>query len=337
MPIHASSSDPAAFAGKMLAVQRLLVVRLATLRRIMQRSARMAFERETGLPEFEWLIVSFVASHPNPVLSEVSDCLQRDRAQVSRAARALVERGLLSRERLRAPLALTDDGVRMNERIERLLAQRNQALLSGLPVTDLALLDGVLDTLFQGANRLLEEERRFSGAVQDDAEPVPRVKHAVAGGGVNGHLIMPDLHVLLRLLRRSAELAYARATGLSGFDWRTLTHVEMASPATLTELAASLDRNKSQVSRAVASLESLGLAARVGKRGVHGKPIHATPAGSQAYALVSAEAARRDDVLVGDLTVRQHRLLNATLDAMTRNALDLLEAERNTAPSSLSS
>src|SRR5690606_19892618 len=90
-------------------------------------------------------------------------------------------------------------------------------------------------------------------------------------------LVMPDLHVLLSLLRQSASMAHGRVTGLARFDWQTLTHVEVGGPVMLSDLIASLDRNKSQVGRAVAHLVDLGLVQRRREPGAPSIVVSTTP------------------------------------------------------------
>src|SRR5439155_4985191 len=66
---------------------------------------------------------------------------------------------------------------------------------------------------------------------------------------------------LLNLLRSSAAPAFRRDTGLSDFDWRILSHVAEYQSLTLIELVPVMDRDKSQVGRAVKRLAQLNLLA----------------------------------------------------------------------------
>jgi DNA-binding MarR family transcriptional regulator len=141
-------------------------------------------------------------------------------------------------------------------------------------------------------------------------------------------LIVPDLYMLLRLLRRSADLAFSRVTGLSNFDWRALARIEVSGPLTLSDLITGLDRNKSQVGRAVERLVVLQLVERKKEPGVSSVVLATTNAGKAAYDLILREAQRRHNVLIDELTIREHRGLQSVLDRLTQNALDILERER---------
>jgi DNA-binding MarR family transcriptional regulator len=317
-------------------VQRLLVVRLGTFRRIVMRSAGIAYERELGLPENDWLLVSFIGMHEGPVLaSEIAARLLYDKAQVSRVASRLVEAGLVLRDHDRGPLRLSKRGLEDFDRIQRILLARNRALLKSVSEKDLVVLDKVLDKLFASARALLEDERRLSprpAAAGDQAVTRPGREGDSWRTGLTAAairpLIMPDLHVLLRLLRQSATLAYGRVTGLPDFDWLTLSNIAMSAPLTLTDLIVALDRDKSQVGRAVNRLIALGLAARHKERGVASEVVTITPAGEAAYDAIAREAHRRDERLTADLTVRERRALTSILDRLTQNALDLLMREK---------
>jgi DNA-binding MarR family transcriptional regulator len=318
-----------AFVARMPVLQRLLGVRLATLRQIVQRSASLAFGRETGLSDFDWLVVWFIGSHPNPVAADVSENLQRDKGQVSRAVTRLTAAGLISREHLRAPLVLTPQGQEVFARIERLVRTRNEAMLEGVTADDRALLDGALDKLFRSAMTLLLQERSDD---RDDAIPTTsrdvwrpsRMQRAEP----TADLIVPDLYMLLRLLRRSADLAFSRVTGLSNFDWRALARIEIEGPLTLSDLITGLDRNKSQVGRAVERLVALDLVSRKKEPGVSSVVLSTAPQGKAAYDRIFQEAQRRHNVLVDELTMRENRGLQTILDQLLQNAIGLLERER---------
>ncbi len=317
---------------------RLLVVRLARLRRIMQRSASSAFGRETGLNDFDWLVILFVGAHGSPVITEIGGCLRRDKGQVSRSVARLTASGLITRDHLRAPLVLTRSGRETYKRILRLLKARNSALLEGVSVDERRLLNGVIDKLFRGADALLAHERPLAEGEPGGAEGVDgaegdadtdnwRSSRSVDPSSPDW-LVMPDLHQLLRLLRKSAGLAHGRVTGLSHFDWRTITHIEVNGPLTLSRLIVTLDRNKSQVGRAVARLVELGLVQRRREDGVASIVLSTTPAGRAAYDLIVEESKRRDAVLVEQLTPGEHQALDSILDRLVENAGGLLARER---------
>jgi DNA-binding MarR family transcriptional regulator len=335
------------FAKRRKELERLLVVRLATLRQIMQRSAASTLWRETGLNDFDWLVLSFIGTHDRPIMSEVSDLLRRDKGQVSRAVARLTRAGLLKRDHLRAPLVLTELGGELAARIERILRERNAALLDGLDIEARMILDASLDKLFASANALLAEERGLVdsgvGAELRAADRTGRGRDTwrSAPGQADPHspdwMAMPDLYVLLRMLRQSATLAHGRVTGLSSFDWQTIIHIEVDGPITLADLILTIDRNKSQVGRAVARLVDMGLVERRKEPGVASVVLKATQSGTAAYDLILAESLRRDAVLTAELTEEENGGMSALLERLTKNALALLAREQEIAASEMRS
>jgi DNA-binding MarR family transcriptional regulator len=327
-----------AFVARVKVMQRLLVVRLATLRRIVMRSAGIAYGRELGLCDNDWLVLTFIGMQRKPVLAvEIGRRLVLDKGQISRVVSRLVDAGLVVRQAARGPLGLSRVGRRVYGRIERIIEQRNAALLDAIGADEQRILDPALDKLFAGADVLLADERRFAGLeVEREFEHIERPGRVgdawrwpqlPAGEGAR-RLIMPDLQVLLRHLRQSAKLAYGRVTGLSNFDWLTLTYIAMQGPLTLVDLIALLDRNKSQVGRALNRLVAQGIASRAKQAGVSSVVVAITAKGEAAYEAVLEEARRRDERLIADLTMREYRTLVSILDRMTENALALLEHER---------
>jgi DNA-binding MarR family transcriptional regulator len=319
-------------------LRRLLVARLATLRQIMHRSATLAFGRETGLNDFDWLVLSFIGTNFDPAVSTICGRLRRDKGQVSRSVTRLTGDGLVRREQLRAPLRLTERGAEVNRQIDRILKERNRTLLDGLSVEHRILLNDILDKLFRAANTLLAYERRLTkGAAAARVTEIERPalvfdkwrsSSAENDPRSPDWLVMPDLDMLLRLMRQSAGLAHGRVTGLAHFDWLTITHVEVSGPMTLSDLIAALDRNKSQVGRAVARLVAQGLVERRKEPGVASVVLSTTPSGKAAYELILREAERRDAALTEGLTPAEQRGFSAILDHLTHNALGLLASER---------
>jgi DNA-binding MarR family transcriptional regulator len=229
---------------------------------------------------------------------------------------------------LRSPILLTARGEEVRRRIERLVASRNHALLEDVTNEQRKALEAIIATLFKSASAILQTERRLADGRPDDAASEAWRPSLLQRPDADPPLLAPDLYLLLRLLQRSAELAYNRVTGLSNFDWRLITHIAMAGPMTLSDLIVSIDRNKSQVGRAVERLAALGLVTRRKERGVSSVVLSMAPAGEDAYQKIAAEARRRDAILVEELTIREYRNLQDLLDRLTENALSLLARER---------
>jgi DNA-binding MarR family transcriptional regulator len=317
--------------------ERLSIVRLGTLFRIINRSAGIAYGREIGYCKNDWLLISFIGEQSGPVhVNETATRLLLDKAQVSRVMARLAEAGILLRDHDRGPLHLSKKGRSVFTRINRVRHERNQALTKSIPRKDLQILDEVFDKLFAGAHVFLDEERRLASKPILPASKRtsrPRVPDAPSGGrsspGYVAPLIVPDLQILLRLLGQSAKLAYSRATGLANSDYLTLTHIARNAPLTLTELTLLLDRDKSQVVRSLGRLVSSGHAQISENRGPFSAIVTLKPAGEAAYDAIVAEAHRRDQILLSELSRTERRTFDAVVDRLTENALNLLTDERS--------
>lgn len=320
------------FVARANELQDMIGVRLAALRQIVQRSASMAFGRETGLSDFDWMVVWMIGAHESLVAAELSDKLQRDKGQVSRAVSRLTAADVISRDHLRAPLRLTAYGRELFERIGQMIRARNETMLTDVTPEERLVLGRVIDKLFRGATELFETERRLQTRVVASEDGVDDVgardtwRPSTTAGAPE--LIVPDLYMLLRLLRRSADLAYSRVTKLSNFDWRALSHIWMRGPLTLSDLIVSLDRNKSQVGRAVERLVAQDLVERSKAPGLASVSLSATAVGKAAFDRFLEEARRRHDLMVAELTAEERDEFASILDKLTQNALRMLSQER---------
>lgn len=315
--------------------QRLSVVRLGTLYRLIMRSAGNAYGRELGYCNNDWLLISFIGEQDGPVqVTEVAARLLLDKAQVSRVAARLVGAGVLLRDHDRGPFRLSKKGEEIFVRILQIRHDRNVALLDSVPLKDLQVLDKIFDKLFAGAHKLLEEERRRASRPAPSAsQRTPRPAVADTLSRADGPetfaplLIVPDLHALLRVLRQSAKADYGRATGLANSDWLTLTHIARNAPVTLSELTTLLDRDKSQVGRSLGRLVSSGYALLGERRGPFSAMVALTPEGEALYDAVVAEAERRNEIFLAELTAKERRVLDSVTERLMKNALVLLERE----------
>jgi DNA-binding MarR family transcriptional regulator len=321
-------------------VNNLLVKRLSTLGRILSRGASLSFQRVTDRSDFDWLVVSFVGAHEDPVFAaDVAHFLIRDKAQVSRSLARLTETGMIARAHLRAPLKLTPSGEELFTELERNLKERNAQLLVDVPREERELLSRVLVKLYKGANTLLAEEMKLAGKYDETFEargeiiPPSQARNRWSLRNAKDvmspdWLVMPDLHLLLRLVMQSANMAFPRLTRLAAFEWLTISRIELTGPLTLTDLIEQLDRNKSQVGRAIARLTDLGLVSRQKVKGVSSAVLATTPAGKEVTDVITTEALRRDVALIENLTVGEYRALITALDRLTGNALNMLAHER---------
>jgi DNA-binding MarR family transcriptional regulator len=130
-------------------------------------------------------------------------------------------------------------------------------------------------------------------------------------------------------MQHSAQLAYPQVSGLSDFLWRVIGWVAENEPVSINELAALLQRDVAQVSRAVKELVAVGLLHRAARKGGPGVLITPTPAGRATYARIRRLAHDRDERMTRGLSSEQLRLLEECIVILSRNAeQELLRQQR---------
>lgn len=148
--------------------------RIISLLDLLRRSGILAHRRAFGLSGIEWRIMSQVGDHAPLSLNDLADLLNLDRGQVSRAVKAMVERGLLdSRRRPGGPaivITLSEEGAGVHARMVALAIERNQFLVGDIPDEEIDRVSQVLDHVTRQAQILLDEERALGspGAKETD-------------------------------------------------------------------------------------------------------------------------------------------------------------------------
>jgi DNA-binding MarR family transcriptional regulator len=135
------------------------------------------------------------------------------------------------------------------------------------------------------------------------------------------------LWTLLRIVRESASITYAREMQLVELDRRLLLLLDTREALNVAELAALTGADKAQVSRAVKRVELMGLAERTSVR----SPLRLSPAGRRLTERVMRLAEQRNAELTVDITDAQLADFSATLDRVMARAMLLYEQERQLA------
>jgi DNA-binding MarR family transcriptional regulator len=302
--------------------RRLVTARLITLLKVLGGSAALAFRRETGLSGSDWYLIAQIGEHGPLAFTEIAIRLRQDKGQASRAVKRLVKAGLLLREHLRAPIALTAAGKTAYARIRKLAKSRNTALLRDLDSGERDLLPRLLAKLQGNARSLLWTAQALE---RGGAEP----RDAGANGTpARDGLVAPELITLQNLLHRSATVTFKREVGLSDFDWRVMSQVGEHSPLTLIQLVPMLSRDKSQVGRAVVSLEKQGLITRTRIGNGRHILISTTDRGRAVYDQLSQLALQRNASLLSGLSSQEQQAFTSILDKLTSSAAAMLEQEQ---------
>ena len=315
---------------------RLIAWRVMALVNLTQRSGTPAYRRATGLSDAEWRIVHQVGVHAPVLLTQVAALLSRDKSQVSRSVARLVTRGVLTRPSRRAPLELSSRGRDIYGRILRLARTRNGALTRGLSDAELRKLPLLLARLQRQARRLIatSPDRGRATLASRDALIAARLtdrgdlRARQRDAGPRERLILPDFINLLNLLRSSATAVFRGATGLSEFEWQIVSQIGEYRGLTLIELVSNMNRDKSQVGRAVKRLVSLGHLAAYKIGGGRHVRLLITPSGRRIYERAARVALARNERLLSQLSRAERRALLHVLDRLAHNAEGLLVRHR---------
>jgi len=155
-------------------MRSLLTIRIIGLLDLLRRSGTLANRREFALSGIEWRIMAQVGEHAPLSLNKLAELLGLDRGQLSRAVKAMVERGLLDRKRTPGGpaivISLTEEGKALHSRMVDLAVARNQFLVGNIPSEEIEQFARLLDELTRNAQLLLQRERSISGQQSDETD-----------------------------------------------------------------------------------------------------------------------------------------------------------------------
>jgi DNA-binding MarR family transcriptional regulator len=143
----------------------LVSMRMIRLFIMLRRSGILAQRRRFDLSELEWRVVTQLGAAAPLSLNGLAEAMMQDRGQLSRAVKAMVERGLLTRERKpggpEIEIDLSRKGHALYARMIEWVIERDRLLTEGIPQADVAVVWRVLDTMIERAGTMLEEEQRL--------------------------------------------------------------------------------------------------------------------------------------------------------------------------------
>lgn len=137
-------------------LDRFLTYRLHQVNKITDRASGEAYAAAFGLPVGEARCLAAIGDFAPLSISQLAARANLDKAQASRAAQALVDRGLVLKEAspldARGVLLVpTPDGRRLWTRVMRLIARRNEEIFGCLTRTEQAQLASLLDRVLANA------------------------------------------------------------------------------------------------------------------------------------------------------------------------------------------
>ena len=162
-----SEADPAAGRASASGVlQSLVTIRMIRLFILLRRGGVLAQRRRFDLSEIEWRIMTQLGETAPLSLNGLADGLAQDRGQLSRAVKAMVVRGLLTRERKpggpEIEIGLSDTGRALHAEMVAWVVERDARLTEDIAPADIEALWRVTGAMTGRAEELLAEEQRAS-------------------------------------------------------------------------------------------------------------------------------------------------------------------------------
>lgn len=171
---QSSDEKPGEASGRREPMRSLLTIRIIGLLDLLRRSGALANRREFALTGIEWRIMAQVGEHAPLSLNKLAELLGLDRGQLSRAVKAMVERGLLDRKRTPGGpaivISLTEEGKALQSRMVDLAVARNQFLVGNIPNEEIEQFARLLDVVTRNAQLLLQHEREIGGQQSDETD-----------------------------------------------------------------------------------------------------------------------------------------------------------------------
>jgi len=145
----------------------LVSMRMIRLFVMLRKSGVLAHRRHFGLSETEWRIMTQLGARAPLSLNGLADVMLQDRGQLSRAVKAMVERGLLTRERKpggpEIEIGLSTRGKALYAQMVEWVYHRDRELTQEIPGEQVATVLGVLSRMIEQAQTMLEEEQHLGG------------------------------------------------------------------------------------------------------------------------------------------------------------------------------
>ncbi len=139
-------------------IRDLLSYRIHRLANALSRGAALRYRQEFGVSLMEWRILALLGGFAPLTLRDLARESGLDKAQASRAVKALVERGLVEREHgptdgREVALRLSPEGSRVQDGLMRAAREREAAFRAALPPDSLATLEEAIRLLTAEARR----------------------------------------------------------------------------------------------------------------------------------------------------------------------------------------
>lgn len=310
-------------------VERFPMLRLLLNARLMRFFYLIRDAGSVGLPELYDCsilcrnILSLIGSYDGLSWTDLVAYSGEEKGQVSRAVKVLSEKGLVSRENLRAKITLSAAGAEVYRRFIDLAMAGDAHVCAGLSEEQRDKLKVMSHDLTERAILLLREEQALSVGGAGEAEFNKGSIDSSAApefSGVLGGPVTPSLLRLAAYLRRSATIAYRREAGLSNLAWLTLSQIGEHEQLSLTDLATLIDRDKGQISRILRDHKEAGVMKRQRSSKDGRTCLVLTPVGKDIYRRMCDRAVKRDEFMFRYISPEDRLDYLSSLDVLINNA-----------------
>ena len=121
------------------------------------------------------------------------------------------------------------------------------------------------------------------------------------------------------------QSVYRKKYGISRTEWRVLAHLGEFGQLTAKDICERASLHKTKVSRAVVALENKGWLNRsTSEQDRRAEHLILSKAGEQAYHALTKEADKLNAKLVAGLSAEELTTFRKVLDALSRNAKDIV-------------
>ncbi len=142
----------------------LVTIRMIRLLVALRRATVLSHRRLFQLSEIEWRIMVQVGDTDQLSLNGLAEAMLQDRGQLSRAVKAMVGRGLLTRERKPGGpeicIGLSDLGREVHSEMIDFVVKRDERMTAGIDQADLDALWRVIGIMTERSHQMLEEESK---------------------------------------------------------------------------------------------------------------------------------------------------------------------------------
>lgn len=148
-------------------ISELIGPQLTSLASYLRRSAMLAYQREQGLSNFQWMILAQIGEYEPLPLARLIEIMGRDKSQVGRTVAFFEGEGLIERQRVARKrdimVSTTPKGAEIYQRMCEIAIRRDEALTGGHSSAERAEYVGMLERLEANARAMIAAREAANG------------------------------------------------------------------------------------------------------------------------------------------------------------------------------